>query len=166
MHIYLTGFMGSGKTSVGRVLARRLGWRFVDLDESIERRAGMSVAEIFKDSGEAEFRRLESAELAAIPETVATVIATGGGTMIDPTNQRLMAERGQSVWLNAPLELIIDRLDGPRGLDRPLYGTHAELEKLFTSRVSIYEQSSQIVMIDAGSTIDEVADKVELVLGF
>ncbi|MDO4320132.1 MAG: shikimate kinase [Bacteroidales bacterium] len=117
--IYLIGYMAVGKTTLGTALAEAAGVRFVDLDAEIERRAGMSVSEIFAQSGEAEFRRSEVETLAAVSADAAaaqrpTVIACGGGTPCRPESMRLMLDTGTVVWLQADTDRVISRLlDAP-----------------------------------------------------
>lgn len=163
MHLYLTGFMGSGKTSVGEALSLRLQWRFIDLDEGIQQRTGMTVSEIFERLGEVEFRRLESEALEAISEDEPTVVATGGGTVVDPGNRRVMQSRGLVVWLNAPLDLILKRV-GKQESTRPLLGEREEMERLFADRVDLYRLSDCELPIDSDSTIEQVADSLEALL--
>ena len=109
--IVLTGFMGAGKTTVGRLLAEELGWRFLDLDAHLETRAGASVASIFADHGEAHFRRLESSALASALGQVDTVLALGGGTPEQLTNRLLLEQTPGTVvvFLDAPFETLFDR---------------------------------------------------------
>ena len=117
------GFMGAGKTSVGRVLAARLGWLFIDLDEYLEAREGQSVPEIFLCHGEAAFREKESAALVAALETVAsaaTVLALGGGTPIAIENLTRIEESGMlTIYLDAPAEELWSRLRR-QNAERPL----------------------------------------------
>lgn len=109
--IVLTGFMGAGKTTVGRLLAESLGWDFLDLDQHLEARAGASVEHIFATQGEAHFRRLESSALANALSRTATVIALGGGTPEQLTNRLLLEQTpGTTVlFLDAPFETLLDR---------------------------------------------------------
>lgn len=115
--ILLTGMMGSGKSAVGRELAERLGVRFVDTDAEIERRRGAAVAEIFRREGEAAFRALERAELAALPSARA-VVALGGGALVAAEHRALLPERSILVWLDAEPETLAARLG--EADDRPL----------------------------------------------
>ncbi|HUK34187.1 MAG TPA: shikimate kinase, partial [Vicinamibacterales bacterium] len=108
--VYLVGFMGAGKTSVGRALAKRLDWRFVDIDQQIEAREHLSVSEIFQRHGEPHFRSVERAVLADHVPVRHAVVATGGGTFVDPQNRAVIKADGAAVWLNVPLELVIARI--------------------------------------------------------
>ena len=106
--LILTGFMGAGKSAVGRELARRLGWRFVDLDREVEALAGKPVPRIFAEDGEGRFRDLESEALRRVLEGEATVVAAGGGVLVREENRRLLA-RHLTVNLTAPLEECVSR---------------------------------------------------------
>lgn len=117
-NIFLTGFMGCGKTSVGRVLAQRLGYRFVDLDLAIVEQAGASVKEIFAEKGEPEFRRLESRALEGIAAGTGSVVSTGGGVVLAEGNRALMRGAGVIVNLTATVEALVARLVGDS--ERPL----------------------------------------------
>ena len=116
--LYLVGFMGAGKTTVGRALARRLDWRFEDIDERIEKAEGRDVAAIFRQSGEPYFRTLERQALADLLTTRGVVVATGGGTPMDPANRALMARDGVVAWLDAPFTTITGRVPAG-GRSRP-----------------------------------------------
>ncbi|HSA93087.1 MAG TPA: shikimate kinase [Terriglobales bacterium] len=165
--LFLTGFMGAGKTSVGRALAARLGWRFVDLDERVEQQAGRRITEIFRDSGEAEFR---SAEIAAVHELLqqqatahATVAALGGGTLTQPQNaERLRQAGGILVFLDAPLEVLRQRCQ-PMASLRPLFGDEAAFQKLYESRLADYRRASLRVNT-ANRTPEEVAAEIAMAL--
>ncbi|HKY32529.1 MAG TPA: shikimate kinase [Candidatus Polarisedimenticolia bacterium] len=137
--IYLVGFMGSGKSSVGAALARELGYRFVDLDQEIERRAGLEVAAIFERQGEAGFRRLEAAALRQTVEMHDVVVATGGGTLTRRENRELVQKNGLTVWLDAPLEVMLDRCRG--GARRPLLSTSDRMAALLDERLPAYRAS-------------------------
>jgi shikimate kinase len=117
-NIILTGFMGSGKSTVGRALARRLGWRFLDLDRAIARRAGRSVAAIFRARGEAAFRRMESRAIRSLKSLSRRVVATGGGAVVAPANRSALRAAGRVVYLNVPVRVLVRRLRKESG--RPL----------------------------------------------
>ena len=134
--IYLVGFMGSGKSSVGLFLARELGYRFVDLDQEIEHNRGLPVFRIFEQDGEAEFRRLEMNALRLIGAQQGLVVATGGGTLTRRENLEFIHRTGVSVWLDAPLPVMLERCrDGER---RPLLGSPERMAALLAERLGGY----------------------------
>jgi shikimate kinase len=137
--IYLVGFMGAGKTTVGRVLARRLGWQLADIDEMIERREHLSVAEIFAKKGEPYFRAAEKAALMDQLPARHAVVATGGGTFVDPQNRAVINQDGASVWLDVPIDRLIARI--PSDGRRPLAADRVEFERLYLLRRAAYEQA-------------------------
>src|SRR5271165_4871934 len=112
--IYIAGFMGSGKSTVGRMLADRLGWQFADLDAEIEAQERQTIGHIFETRGEAEFRRLETAMIGAyvrhVERGAPTVIALGGGAFVHPGNFNLIEQHGISIWLDCSFEAIGQRL--------------------------------------------------------
>jgi len=166
--IVLTGFMGSGKTSVGRVLAERLGWRFLDLDAEIERRDGRTVPEIFSASGEAHFRKQETAALAGILGQRRVVVALGGGAPEELGNRLLMEQtpRTAVVYLAAPLETLLDRCErddartGSAG--RPLL---AQAEQRFAARRHLYERIAGHQVETSARSVEEAADAILEALG-
>ncbi len=117
-NIALTGFMGAGKTVVGRGLARCLGWRFVDLDAVIEAGEGTSIREVFTRHGEGYFREREKAALGEVLDGSGQVIALGGGAVVDPDNRRLLKERSLLIWLRVSPPTVLRRTVGDG--DRPL----------------------------------------------
>jgi shikimate kinase len=134
--IYLVGFMGAGKSSVARALARRLGWRAVDIDEMVEHRERQTVAAVFAKHGEAYFRAAERAVLLEQIPARHLVVATGGGTFVDPQNRAVIKGDGASVWLDVPMHRIIQRV--PADGRRPLAQDRAEFERLFLLRRTAY----------------------------
>ena len=166
--IVLTGFMGSGKTSVGRVLAERLGWRFLDLDAEIERRDGRTVPEIFSASGEAHFRKQETAALAGLLGQRRVVVALGGGAPEELGNRLLMEQtpRTAVVYLAAPLETLLDRCErddartGSAG--RPLL---AQAEQRFAARRHLYERIAGHQVETSARSVEEAADAILEALG-
>jgi shikimate kinase len=149
--------MGSGKTSVGRRLAELLGWSFVDLDDEIEKRAGMRIRELFRIHGEEHFRRLERQELAQTREISQAVVALGGGAFCSDENRELIAPFGVTVWLDSPFELSIARC-GDDG-SRPLAGSPVEMAKLLERRRPFYARASLRVET-AGRPADDVAHEI------
>ena len=153
-NIILTGFMGTGKSSVGKILAERLGYRFIDIDEMIEAGSGLTVIEIFASHGEQHFRALETEMLKRLESERELVVSTGGGAVIDPENRRRMRSAGKVVNLFASAETIKNRLTGD--VARPLLQGDKSLEKiiaLITEREQFYE--------DADIRIDTTAKKIE-----
>ncbi len=165
-NIIITGFMGTGKSEVGRALADRLGCPFIDMDEEIERENGRSIAEIFDQDGEGAFRRLETSLLERLSEQENLVIATGGGTLIDERNRELMARSGTIVCLTCSVDTILARLQDCSGNDqvnkRPLIATEdprAELERLLSSRSAHYASIPWQVSTD-GLSVEEVVNRI------
>jgi shikimate kinase len=154
--VYLVGFMGAGKTSVGRALARRLDWRFADIDELIEQREHASVADIFARHGEPYFRGIERSVLADQLPLRHTVVATGGGTFVDPQNRVAIKGDGVSVWLDVPLERVIARI--PQDGRRPLAGDRANLERLFLARRPAYEQAH--LRLDGRAPVESLVEQL------
>jgi shikimate kinase len=141
----LAGFMGSGKTTVGNLLARQLAWRFVDLDSLIEQSAGLSIPEIFERLGEAAFRQIEAEQLrAALGRAFewkeGTVLALGGGTYAQPgALEFLRASAVSVVWLDSPVEVLLARCMTMTG--RPLFRDVASFRELHSQRLSSYQQA-------------------------
>jgi shikimate kinase len=152
--IYLVGFMGAGKTSVGQRLAKLLGWRFVDLDNVIEELEGRPVRDIFRDSGEPYFRQIERRELTSASTWKEVVIALGGGTFCDDHNREVVQKSGVSVWLDAPFDILFLRCAGKE--DRPLFTTREKMLALLELRRPLYAKAD--LRIDAGNRpIDSIA---------
>jgi shikimate kinase len=139
--IVLTGFMGAGKSSVGRLLANRLGWSFLDLDQHIEDRVSLSVPEIFAMHGEAHFRQLESVALATALGRTRTVIALGGGTPETLTNRLLLEQTPGTVtvFLDAPFPALFDRCV-LQGVSRPVLTDPVAAEARFLQRRPLYRR--------------------------
>ena len=155
--IYLVGFMAAGKTTVARALASRLGWRAEDIDELIEARERRTVADIFARNGEPYFRTLEREILRLLLPLRHAVVATGGGTFMDPDNRAAINMDGVSIWLDVPLEELVARL--PADGRRPMAADRTQMERLFAMRQAAYANAR--VRIDArGVHPEEVADRI------
>lgn len=157
--IYLAGFMGCGKTTVGRKLAERLSWEFVDLDDKIESRAGDEISEIFSNYGEQTFRAIERDALLDQARLVRTgrarVVALGGGTFADERNRDTMRQAGLSLWLDVPPAQLWARVSGYG--HRPLALDRAAFEDLYKKRLQDYTQADFTVAAGAGDP-DQIVD--------
>lgn len=149
--LYLVGFMGAGKTTVARIVAGRLGWRAEDVDELIEARERMTVTEIFAKHGEPYFRAAERDILRLLLPLRSTVVATGGGTFMDPDNRQAIKVDGVSIWLDVTFETVLARV--PANGRRPLAADRAQMEQLYALRRIAYAQAD--VRVDAGDAAPE-----------
>jgi shikimate kinase len=157
--------MGSGKSSVGPLLAERLGYRFLDLDAMIERVSGCSIADIFSDHGESEFRQRESAVLEQVACWHSLVVATGGGVVMRPQNWGIMRQ-GLVIWLNCPKQVLIRRLHQDQTV-RPLLNDadpDAKLSHLLAQRDSYYRQADVEIAQCGEESPREVARIIEAAL--
>ena len=165
--IFLVGFMGAGKTTVGQALARRLGWPFEDLDDRIERQQQRSIEEIFRDSGESEFRRAESAELRELIENLdqsRRIIALGGGAVAQPENAALLEDAGVPViFLDASPDELFRRCSGD-GRERPLRGDLKQFCALYEHRRPFYLTATYHIDT-AGKDQETIAREVACSLG-
>lgn len=159
-NIVLIGFMGSGKSTVGRELHQRLGYALVDMDQIIEQRAGKSIAAIFADDGEEKFRDMETQLLGELDDPAAPrrIISTGGGVIGREVNRALLRQLGYVVWLNAPVGTILERTRKNR--DRPLLHTdhpRARIVSLLAVRKPFYEQAAHLKVETSGLDSRELA---------
>lgn len=165
--VFLIGFMGAGKTTVGKVLAQRLGWKFHDLDELIEHREQRSIAALFGEVGETGFRKLEHAALKALLEEsrmdLSSIVALGGGAFVQPENRDALQRAGAvTVLLDAPVEELHRRCEGAPHV-RPLAADRNRFEQIFASRHAAYSLA-QFKVETAGKEIHEVAREIEQIL--
>ena len=160
MMITLTGFMGSGKTTVGKVLADFFGCPFMDLDDLIVKKAGKSIPEIFAEDGEPAFRQLEGRLLRQTVEKYTentVVLALGGGAVTAPASAALLREKTVCIYLRASLETLLQRLEGETA-GRPL--ADASLADRLAAREPLYEQTAHVIIDTDGLSPDEVADEI------
>ena len=160
-NIILTGFMATGKTTVGKLLAEQLGYDFVDTDHLIETRAGLTVAEIFSKKGEAAFREMEAAIAEELGDREGFVVSTGGRLMLDPANAAALSKRGRVFCLMATPEDILKRALENKHVRRPLLEVTnpiARIVELLRQREKAYSPFSQVDT--SGITPDEVAQKI------
>ena len=161
--IWLVGFMGAGKTTIGRIVAERLGIPFFDLDAEIEAASGKTVRAIFAEEGEPEFRRRERVYVdgaAAIPEGV---FAAGGGTFAAEENRRVILREGVSVFLDVPFDALVERV--PAKADRPLFGDVAQARRLLEARLPFYRMAAFSLSLTGretpGAAAEELLRKLE-----
>jgi shikimate kinase len=170
--VFLVGFMGAGKSSVGRALGQRLNWVFEDLDDRIEAREGRTVGEIFRDSGESEFRRAEQAALERVlgelSRGVARVVALGGGAFVQKENaSRLKASSVPTIFLDAPVEELWQRCCAQAdasGAERPLLRSLEQFRKLYLTRGRSYSKAS-VKIQTAGRAVEAIAAEIAETLG-
>lgn len=166
VRILLVGMMGSGKTTTGALLARRLGWSFLDSDAEIEAATGKTVPEILEESGEAAFRAEEKAVLEAALSKEHTVVAVAGGAVLDPASREKISASGLVVWLRADPETLARRVGDGRG--RPLLGNDPgrALRSLDAVRRPLYEGLASIVIdvedLEPAAVAEAVVDRLQL----
>lgn len=156
--IYLCGFMGCGKTTVGRVLADKLGLSYIDMDAYIEECQGMSIPQIFAEKGEDYFRTCETSAVKALGEK-GGVIACGGGAMLKDINAEIAAKNGTVVYIDTPYETCWERISGD--VNRPIVmaNTKESLEELYNTRKALYTAHSSVTADGSGSPV-EIADEI------
>ena len=154
--LYLVGFMGAGKTTVAWALGKRAGWRVEDIDERIESREHRTVAAIFSQQGEPYFRQLERLALGELLPLRHVIVATGGGTFVEPDNRALMLADGAVAWLDVPLAQVIERV--PADGRRPLASDRAQMEQLYARRQLAYAHAH--VRIDATHAVAEIVGRL------
>ena len=167
-HLFLIGYRGSGKSTVGPLVARRLQFPWLDSDDRIQQQQGCSIAEIFARGGESEFRRLESRVLNEITNTgnPPSVLSLGGGAILAETNRRLMSERGWTVWLTAPAEILMERIAGDQrsGDQRPnltATGGMSEVIDVLRQREPLYRAAADAEVSVVGKSAEAVAEEIE-----
>lgn len=161
-NVFLVGMMGAGKTSVGKLLARRLGKAFRDCDQEIERATGVKVSVIFEIEGEAGFRAREAKALAELVQATDIVLATGGGAVLSAENRRLLAENGTVVYLRAAPAELMNRTRHDR--NRPLLQTAdplARLESLHAERDPLYRGIADIIVDTGSQSMGSLAHRLE-----
>ncbi len=162
MNIVLTGFMGTGKTAVGKRLAKRLGWRFVDVDELIAASAKMPVANIFAERGEAVFRRLERRHISRVVHGLNQVIATGGGAFVDQHNRARLRVTGPVICLTARPERIVERV-GRKISTRPLLAGGADplarIKTLLHQRAPVYAQAD-LTLDTSDRSVEDIVEQL------
>ena len=170
--IYLTGFMGSGKSTIGPILANTIGYEFLDIDRTIEAREGKSVNAIFRDQGEMHFRSLERTLIAEISERRGLVVSLGGGTVTDPETFRMITANGVLVYLKVTPDQLYRRLH--RRADRPLLSDEEgnrlseealreRIDILYSAREPLYARADIIVLTDelrVGLTVDTIVKRL------
>lgn len=161
-NLALIGFMGSGKTSVGRALGLRTGLVFRDLDAILEAQEGMSVEAIFRDHGESYFRAKEAAAFQRLCAGIHQIIGCGGGTLLDAGNRAMLRSRCYSIWLRASFAEILRRVEMPGAPARPLVAGEARtgvVRELLRQRLPLYEGADLVVDTD-GRAIEQVVDEI------
>ena len=158
MIVYLVGMPGSGKSTVGPELARRLEVPFVELDDEIQLAAGASVREIFELEGEDRFRELEAAALVQVTSRDPSVVSCGGGVVLEPANRVALRATGEVVFLAVPLGVLRERV--APSADRPLIRAEGDLERLFEEREPLYREFAAHV-VDASGSVQDVAAAIE-----
>lgn len=161
--IILIGYMGAGKTSVGRALAKKRKQRFLDMDEEIVRREGMAVTEIFRLHGEEAFRQMETRlleELLGLEEDL--IISAGGGLPVRPENRRLLKEFGTVVYLQADKDTVVSRLRGDES--RPLLAgadLETKVETMLQERGPFYQEAADLTVNGNNKTVEEIVKEIE-----
>jgi len=159
INIVLTGFMGCGKTTVGKILAKKLNYQFVDTDHLIEERCGMTVQEIFAAKGEKSFRKMESDMAGQLGKQEGLIISTGGGLMLNPQNITALQQNGRIFCLVATPEEIFKRISGDKIGKRPLLESDNPLERIIDLTRERHKVYRQFIQIDtSGKNIQQITE--------
>ena len=161
--LYLVGFMGAGKSTIGAALADELGWPFIDVDAEIEKREGISIAELFAKRGEAAFRDIETDQIRrcvhAVQSGAPSVIALGGGAFVQARNWDLIEDNGVTIWLDCPFDIVCERLNGDH--TRPLAEDRDRFARLFEDRLPLYGRANFRVPVaaeDVGAIVQRILE--------
>ncbi|GAB6041183.1 shikimate kinase AroK [Endothiovibrio diazotrophicus] len=160
-NLILVGPMGAGKSTIGRQLGEELGMEFVDSDKEIERRTGVDIPLIFELEGEAGFRKRESAMIHELAGTAGTVLATGGGAVLDPENRTVLAARGTVIYLHASIDQLVKRT--ARDRNRPLLqggDPRRKLEEIMAVREPLYREVADIAIDTSGRSVRAVVKEL------
>jgi shikimate kinase len=161
LNIYLIGMMGSGKSTIGPLLAKHLGYSFLDTDTTIEQLVGQSVTEIFQTVGETEFRQIETQVLAEVSAHLRLVVATGGGIAIERENWNHL-HQGLVIWLDPQVDILVERLQDDT--TRPLLANSADLQSklatMLAERQDRYSEADIQISIDQNLTTEEIIDRI------
>lgn len=161
-HIFLVGYRGCGKSTVGRLLAAKIDWTCVDTDDMVESASGLSIKEIFAKEGEESFRKLEeSAVAAAAARELPTIISLGGGAVLREANAKQISANGSCIWLKGSAEELFKRISADatsadRRPDLSDRGGYIEVVELLSKREPIYEELSDLTVLTDGKTPDEI----------
>jgi shikimate kinase len=161
--IALIGYRGTGKTTVGRLLAARLGWDFADADAELERRIGRSIAELFAASGEPAFRDEEQRTLGELTRRQRLVLATGGGAVLRVENRLALSEFGTVVWLRAEPDILAARLRQDEAARRPALtprGTLDEIAEVLKVREPLYRGAADLIVETGGASPEQVVERI------
>ena len=166
MHLYLIGYRGSGKSTVGRLLAQRLNRPLVDTDDLVESQSGMTIKDIFATQGEAWFRDIEAKIVSSVSASeIPAIVSLGGGAVLSESTQKILGSTGTCVWLSASPEYLFRRIQSDQAtqLRRPNLsqsGGFAEVADVLSKRTPIYESLSDITVAVEGKTPDEICDEI------
>jgi shikimate kinase len=164
--LYLVGFMGCGKSTVGKIVAEELGWNFIDLDDRIEKAAGAAISSLFESRGEAAFREIEREHLRevvrAVERGVPSVVSLGGGAFADEQNFQLLENNGVTIWLDCPLEILEHRV--ARQSHRPLARDREQFRELYEKRRPAYARADYRIEVSDADARDHAAAILRLPL--
>lgn len=155
VNLYLVGFMGTGKTTIGRIVSQRLGFTLLDSDHEIERLERRSIPQIFEEDGEPAFRRMEHAFVFGGHQSTRAVVACGGGLVVQPGMSAALRERGVVICLHASMETVMNRTRGNR--NRPLLDVADPMERirtLYAAREPIYSKAGTVILTDGRPMLD------------
>ena len=158
MNIFLVGFMGSGKSTVSKLLADKLKLKFIDIDEEIEKQEQKTIPQIFKEKGEPYFRNLEKQKIKEFKNKDGYVVSTGGGLGADEENMKIMKQNGIVVWLDVSLDEVLNRCKGDT--NRPLLNQPLEnLSNLYNQRKKVYSKANIHIKTD-NKTPEQITDEI------